>query len=84
MLYSDSFANFGAVFDSAPNTMVAPKAPTPSQDALLLDDLLSPATVGPSSLPFNAFSPTGIPQGNQPMNSHIRYETLSVQSGKDG
>ena len=58
---SDSFANFGAVFDSTP---AVPQTVTPSQDAFLLDDLLAPAPVGPSSMPFNAFSTNVMPPGN--------------------
>jgi len=64
VVYSDSFANFGAVFDSTP---AVPQAATPSQDAFLLDDLLAPAPVGPSSMPFNAFSTNVMPPGNHLM-----------------
>jgi hypothetical protein len=63
--FSDSFANFGAVFDSSPAIPQAAAATTPSQDAFLLDDLLAPAPVGPSSMPFNAFSTNVMPPGNQ-------------------
>ncbi|XP_045036160.1 telomere length regulation protein TEL2 homolog isoform X3 [Daphnia magna] len=57
---SDSFANFGAVFDST--ITAAPQAATPSQDAFLLDDLLAPAPAEPSSSPFHAFSTNVMPQ----------------------
>lgn len=67
--YSDSFANFGAVFDST--ITAAPQAATPSQDAFLLDDLLAPAPAEPSSSPFHAFSTNVMPQGNHLMIGYL-------------
>lgn len=49
------------MFDSAPTAV--PQAPTSSQDAFLLDDLLAPAPAHPSSSPFHAFSTNVMPQG---------------------
>ncbi|XP_032796424.2 clathrin interactor 1 isoform X4 [Daphnia magna] len=76
---SDSFANFGAVFDST--ITAAPQAATPSQDAFLLDDLLAPAPAEPSSSPFHAFSTNVMPQGSslQPV-SLLAYPTARPQA----
>ena len=58
---SDTFANFGAVFEASSNP--APRVAAPSQEVSLLDDLLAPANVGPS-LAYNSFTPAAFPQGN--------------------
>ena len=59
--FSDTFANFGAVFEASSNP--APRVAAPSQEVSLLDDLLAPASVGPS-LAYNSFTPAAFPQGN--------------------